>query len=68
MEPSLRKPFGMFGLIIYIALYALIVAALFEPITKLHVLIQTPVWLVLGIAWVLPLKPFLRWMETGKWR
>jgi hypothetical protein len=25
-------------------------------------------YLVAGIAWVLPLKPLLRWMETGTWR
>ena len=23
---------------------------------------------VAGIAWILPLKPLLRWMETGSWR
>jgi hypothetical protein len=28
---------------------------------------QTPVYLVLGIAWLLPLKRFLIWMETGRW-
>ena len=21
-----------------------------------------------GLVWILPLKPLLRWMETGKWR
>jgi hypothetical protein len=25
-------------------------------------------FLVAGIAWILPLKPLLRWMQTGRWR
>ena len=25
-------------------------------------------YVVAGIAWILPLKPLLRWMETGRWR
>ena len=25
-------------------------------------------YLVAGIAWILPLKPLLRWMETGKFK
>ena len=23
---------------------------------------------VAGIVWILPLKPLIRWMHTGKWR
>jgi hypothetical protein len=23
---------------------------------------------VAGIAWILPLKPLIRWMHTGRWR
>jgi predicted membrane channel-forming protein YqfA (hemolysin III family) len=25
-------------------------------------------YVVAGIVWILPLKPLLRWMETGRWR
>jgi Protein of unknown function (DUF2842) len=25
-------------------------------------------FLVAGIVWILPLKPLLRWMASGKWR
>ena len=31
-------------------------------------LAQTPVYILLGIVWLLPLKRFLIWMETGRWR
>ncbi|MFL6858840.1 MAG: DUF2842 domain-containing protein, partial [Allosphingosinicella sp.] len=31
-------------------------------------LAQLPFYVAAGIVWILPLKPLLRWMETGKWR
>ena len=34
---------------------------------RLPVWAQTVVYLVLGIAWLLPLRRFLIWMETGRW-
>jgi hypothetical protein len=30
--------------------------------------VQTPFYLVAGIVWIFPLRPLLRWMETGRWR
>ena len=30
-------------------------------------LAQAPVYLVLGVIWLLPLRRFLIWMETGRW-
>ena len=30
--------------------------------------VQAVVYLVLGIAWVFPVRPALTWMETGRWR
>ena len=33
-----------------------------------HALAQAPVYLVLGIVWLLPLRRFLIWMETGRTR
>jgi hypothetical protein len=31
-------------------------------------LVQTPIYIVLGVVWLLPLQRFLIWMETGNWR
>ena len=28
---------------------------------------QLPVYVVLGVIWLLPLRRFLIWMETGRW-
>lgn len=68
MTRSLRRPFGIIGLIILILAYALLAVWLFEPVARLHPLLQFPVWLILGIAWVVPAKPLVFWIETGRWR
>ena len=67
-EPSWRKPVGMFGMILYIAIYALIISVLSDQITGLPQLVQAAFYLVAGIAWVAPLKPLFLWMNTGRWR
>ena len=68
MTPSWRKPVGALLIIAIITVWALIVASAAGPIGQLHALIQAPIYLVAGIVWILPLKPLLMWMETGKWR
>lgn len=68
MTPSLRKPVGVIGIILGIAVYSALVATAAPWIGRLHALAQTPIYLILGIIWILPLKPLLRWMETGQWK
>ncbi len=68
MNPSWRKPFGIFLILALIAVWAVIVASAAPLIGALPALLQLPIYLVAGIVWILPLKPLLRWMETGKWR
>lgn len=68
MTPSLRKPFGVLLMIVVLAAYALAVAAFAVPIGRLPVLAQLPVYIVLGIAWMWPVRPLLRWTITGQWR
>jgi hypothetical protein len=67
-EPTLRIPLGILALLAGIAAYALVVARYVpDLIGGWPAIAQTPVYLVLGIAWLLPLKRFLIWMETGRW-
>ncbi|HZF44832.1 MAG: hypothetical protein BGO57_15360 [Sphingomonadales bacterium 63-6] len=66
-KPTLRIPFGILGLLAALAIYALFVAWASQWIGTLHVLIQTPIYIVLGTIWLLPLRRFLIWMETGRW-
>jgi hypothetical protein len=68
MNPSLRKPFGIFIILLIILVWSIVVASMAPMIGNLHVLAQLPIYLVAGIVWILPLKPLLLWMETGRWR
>jgi hypothetical protein len=67
-KPTLRIPFGILGLVVALAIYALLVAKAADLIGHWHVLLQTVAYIVLGTIWLLPLKRFLVWMETGSWR
>ena len=66
-KPTLRIPLGIIALVIALTAYALGVAWASQWIGQWHVLVQTPVYLVLGTIWLLPLRRFLIWMETGRW-
>ncbi|MEO1967755.1 MAG: DUF2842 domain-containing protein [Sphingomonadaceae bacterium] len=68
-EPTLRIPLGILGLLAALGAYALLVVNLIAPaIDSWPVLLKTLVYLVLGVLWLLPLRRFLIWMETGRWR
>ena len=67
-EPTWRIPFGVLLLMAGLALYALGVAWASQWIEQLPVWAQAAVYLVLGVIWLLPLKRFLIWMQTGKLR
>ena len=67
MKPTLRKPAGVLGMVAGLAVYAVLIASLAGPIGRLPVLVQAVIYLVLGIIWILPLRPLLLWMETGRW-
>jgi predicted membrane channel-forming protein YqfA (hemolysin III family) len=66
-EPSWRKPFGIFLILALIAAWAVIVATLADRL-PMPWPVRALFFLVAGIVWILPLKPLLRWIETGRWR
>jgi hypothetical protein len=68
VKPSWRKPFGALLILLLIAVWAGLVASQAERIARLPVLVQALIYLFLGIIWITPLKPLLRWMELGRWR
>ena len=65
MKPSLRKPFGVLGMLLFIAIYGLCIAHFADVIASLPVLVQLIVYLIAGIAWIFPIRPLLGWMEAG---
>ncbi|NMW31197.1 DUF2842 domain-containing protein [Altererythrobacter sp. RZ02] len=67
-EPTGRIPLGILGLLIALMVYGIIIARYVpEIVGDWHALAQTVVYLFFGLIWLLPLKRFLIWMETGKW-
>ena len=67
-EPTLRIPLGILALLAALIVYALVIARYVpEIIGDWPTLAQGLIYLVLGLVWLLPLRRFLIWMETGRW-
>ena len=65
-RPTLRIPLGVLGLLVGLAVYALAVMWASQWIERLPSLVEAGVYLVLGVIWLLPMRRFLIWMETGR--
>lgn len=68
MEPSGRKLVGIALILTLIVVWTAFVASLAPFVGKWPVLAQAPYYLFMGVAWVIPLKPLVRWIETGSFR
>ena len=66
--PTWRIPFGIVSLFIALMIYGVVIAR-YAPsiIGRWSGAAQTVIYLVLGLIWLLPLRRFLIWMETGSW-
>lgn len=68
-EPTLRIPLGVLALLAALLVYGALIARYLAPlIAGWPALGQLPVYVLLGVVWLLPLRRFLIWMETGRWR
>ena len=67
-RPSWRKPAGIGLILLLILAWAVIVATVAGRLGAMTWWLQLLFYVVAGIVWILPLKPLLRWMETGRWR
>ncbi|MBI1403720.1 MAG: DUF2842 domain-containing protein [Porphyrobacter sp.] len=66
--PTWRIPFGILALFLALMAYGVVIAVYApELIGGWPTLAQTIVYVVLGLVWLLPLRRFLIWMETGRW-
>jgi predicted membrane channel-forming protein YqfA (hemolysin III family) len=64
MSRRSRKFIGMIVMIVFIPVYALVAMALAQGrITEAPTWIQTVAYIILGLIWVVPLLPLIRWME-----
>ncbi len=66
--PSPRKPVGILAILALVALWAAIVSESAAFIDGWPTGFQILFYLVTGLIWIFPLKPLLRWMETGRFR
>jgi predicted membrane channel-forming protein YqfA (hemolysin III family) len=67
-EPSSRKLVGIALILLLITVWAAFVAGLAQVVGKWPVLVQAPFYLLMGIIWIIPLKPLIRWIQTGSFR
>lgn len=64
-EPSPRKLVGITLILLLIGVWAAFVASMARIVGTWPMLLQAGFYLVMGIVWVIPLKPLVRWIETG---
>lgn len=64
MRQTHRKLIGTVVMIVFVCVYALVAMALAQGrITEASKPVQTIAYIVLGLIWVLPLLPLIKWME-----
>ena len=67
-SPSARKLIGIALIVLLIAFWAAFVASLAPVAGRWPILVQAPYYLIMGTAWIIPLKPLIRWSQSGQWR
>jgi hypothetical protein len=67
-QPSPRKLAGTAAILLFIVIWAVLVASLSRFVGRWPILVQAPFYLVMGIIWVFPLRPIIRWSQTGSFR
>jgi predicted membrane channel-forming protein YqfA (hemolysin III family) len=67
-EPSPRKLAGIALILLLIVAWATFVASMAQVVGEWPILVQAPFYLVMGIIWIIPLKPLIRWIQTGSFK
>lgn len=68
IEPRGRTGAGIALILLLIAAWAVAVVSVAPLLAGTPMAVQMLFYAVAGLAWILPLKPLLRWMYTGRWR
>ena len=68
MRPRSRKFLGAAIMIAFVTVYALVAMAVAQaqPIQQAPGLVQALIYMVIGLGWVAPMLPLIRWMEGGR--
>jgi hypothetical protein len=67
-SPSARTLAGVALILLLIVLWAAFVASLARVVGGWPILVQAAYYLVMGIIWIIPLKPLVRWIVTGSFK
>ena len=67
MPRRLRKLVGTVVMVSFVLVYALVAMALAQsrPVQEAPDLLRALYYVVVGMAWVLPMLPLIKWMEGG---
>ena len=65
-QPSWRKGAGIAAILLLIVVWAMLVASLARFVGGWPVLAQMAFYLIMGLVWIIPLKPLIRWSQTGR--
>jgi hypothetical protein len=65
-HPSGRKLLGITLIVLVIMMWAGLIILFAPAIGHWPILVQSLFYLVVGVVWVIPLRPLLRWIETGQ--
>ena len=65
MPKRLRKFIGCIAMVSFVTVYALLAMLLAQaqPVQAAAWYVQTLVYATLGMAWILPMMPLIKWME-----
>lgn len=63
-----RKLIGAFAMLAFVIFYALMAMAVAQarPLQEASKLIQGLSYAVMGIGWIIPIIPLIKWMEGGR--
>lgn len=67
-QPRGRPTAAAFMIIGIIILWSALIVSLSDIVTRWPWPVQALFYIVAGLIWILPLRPILRWSETGRWR
>ncbi len=67
MNPRLKKLIGTMAMVMFVAFYALVIAAVAPRVlTGSSKAVELGFYIIAGLAWVVPLLPLIRWMEKKR--
>jgi len=67
-QPSWRRGAGIALIMLLILVWAVLVASAARLVGNWPGLVQAAFYLIMGMVWIVPLRPLIRWSQTGQRR